>query len=73
MEENLAREMARLKMEKEKQQREIEKICADSPALKELQNKIKQAYLNKERASQVTENQYRKQADLVSPLSNFNL
>ena len=65
MEENLAREMARMKMDKEKQQREIEKICAESPELKELQNKIKNAYLNKERASQVTENQFRKQIDLV--------
>jgi hypothetical protein len=36
MEENLAREMARMKMDREKQQREIEKICAESPELKEL-------------------------------------
>jgi regulator of sirC expression with transglutaminase-like and TPR domain len=60
MEENLAREMARMKMEREKQQREIEKICSESNELKELQSKIKAAYLNKERASQVTENQFRK-------------
>jgi hypothetical protein len=66
MEENLAREMARMKMEKEKQSREIEKICAESPELRELQNKIKSAYLNKERASQVTETQYRKQVEVVS-------
>lgn len=65
MEESLAREMARLKMDKEKQQREIEKICAESNELKELQAKIKSAYLNKERASQVAENQFRKQIDLV--------
>ena len=51
LEENLAREMARMKMEKEKHQREIEKICAESPELRELQNKIKSAYLNKERAT----------------------
>jgi hypothetical protein len=51
MEENLAREMAKMKMEKEKQSREIEKICAESPELRELQNKIKNAYLNKERAT----------------------
>lgn len=51
MEENLAREMARMKMDREKHQREIEKICAESPELKELQNKIKSAYLNKERAT----------------------
>ncbi len=53
-------------MEKEKQSREIEKICAESPELRELQNKIKNAYLNKERATQVTEAQYRKQAEVVS-------
>ncbi len=58
--------MARMKMEKEKQSREIEKICAESPELRELQNKIKNAYLNKERATQVTEAQYRKQAEVVS-------
>jgi hypothetical protein len=60
MEEQLAREMARLKMDKEKQSREVEKICAESDELKELQAKIKSAYLNKERASQVAENQFRK-------------
>lgn len=51
MEESLAREMARLKMDKEKQSREVEKICSESEELKELQAKIKSAYLNKERAS----------------------
>ena len=55
LEENLAREMARMKMEKDQHQRHIEKICAESPELRELQNKIKSAYLNKERATQVTE------------------
>ena len=68
MEEGLAREMARLKMDKEKQSREVEKICAESNELKELQAKIKSAYLNKERAVQVAENQFRKQVDLVSTL-----
>lgn len=60
MEESLAREMARMKMEKEKQARIVEKICAESDELKALQDKIKAAYLNKERASQVSENQFRK-------------
>jgi hypothetical protein len=36
LEENLAREMARMKMDKEKSGREIEKICAESPELREL-------------------------------------
>ena len=66
MEESLAREMARMKMDKEKQARVVEKICAESEELKALQDKIKAAYLNKERAAQVTENQYRKQVDHVT-------
>ena len=73
MEENLAREMARMKMDKEKQSRELEKICAESPELRELQSKIKSAYLNKERASQVTETQYRKQVEVVSTPATFTL
>ncbi len=64
MEEQLAREMARMKMEREKQTREVEKICSGSEELKELQAKIKAAYLNKERSSQMAENQFRKQIDL---------
>ena len=50
MEEKLAREMARMRIEDERRKREIEKICGESEELKELQNKIKAAYLNKERA-----------------------
>lgn len=45
-----------MKMEREKQSRIVEKICVESNELKDLQLKIKAAYLNKERASQVTEN-----------------
>ena len=51
MEESLAREMARMKIDDEKRQRQIEKICVESDELKELQAKIKAAYLNKERAA----------------------
>lgn len=64
MEKNLAREMARMKITDEKKKREIEKICAESDELKELQSKIKAAYLNKERSAQITEGQFRTQADL---------
>ena len=66
MEQNLAKEMARMKIVDEKKKREIEKICSQSEELKELQLKIKSAYLNKERAAQMTENQFRKQQELVS-------
>ena len=55
MDQQLAREMARLKIDDEKKKREIEKICAESEELKELQHKIRLAYLNKERAAQITE------------------
>ena len=51
MEKNLAREMARMKITDEKKKREIEKLCAESDELKELQAKIKSAYLNKERSA----------------------
>ena len=50
MEEKLAREMARMRIEDERRKRELNKICSESEELKELQNKIKAAYLNKERA-----------------------
>lgn len=66
MEESLAREMARLKIQDERQMREQEMICAQSDELKELQMRIKNAYLNKERAGQITEAQFRKQVDIVT-------
>ena len=50
MEESLAREMARMRIDDERRKRELTKICSESDELKELQNKIKAAYLNKERA-----------------------
>ena len=59
MERNLAREMQKLKVVDEKKQREIEKACAESDELKELQQKIRSAYLNKERSAQMAENQFR--------------
>ena len=61
MEQQLAKEMARMKIVDEKKKREIEKICGESEELKELQAKIKAAYLNKERSAQITENQFRQQ------------
>ena len=51
MDQMLAKQMASMKIVDEKKKREIEKICHESDELKELQDKIRQAYLNKERAS----------------------
>mmetsp|Transcript_11150 Transcript_11150/g.18717 ORF Transcript_11150/g.18717 Transcript_11150/m.18717 type:complete len:95 (-) Transcript_11150:951-1235(-) len=64
MEKNLAKEIARLKIDDEKKRREVEKICGESDELKELQAKIRAAYLNKERSAQITETQHRKQFEL---------
>ena len=53
----------------ERRQREVQRICEQSTEIKELQNKINAAYLNKERGSQITEQQYRKQIEIVSSFS----
>ena len=66
MEEQLARELARQKVTDERKKREIEKMCSESDDLKLLQDKIKAAYLNKERNQQIVEKQYRDQDDIVS-------
>lgn len=50
----------------ERKRREVEKLCSESDELKALQDKIKAAYLNKERNQQITEKQYRDQDDIVS-------
>jgi len=64
MEEALARQMAGVKVTDERRKREIEKLCGESDELKELQTKIKAAYLNKERSQQMTEKQYRTQTEI---------
>ena len=66
MEEALARQLANQKIVDERRRREIEKLCGESDELKELQAKIKAAYLNKERSQQLTEKQYRQQVEIVS-------
>jgi len=64
MEEQLARELASMKISGDRVGREKMKICEESDELKELQAKIKAAYLSKERAAQITEKQFRSQVDL---------
>lgn len=66
MEEALARQLAGTKITDERRKREIEKLCGESDELRELQAKIKAAYLNKERSQQMTEKQYRVQTEIVS-------
>lgn len=50
MENALARQFANTRITDERRKREIEKLCGESDELKELQAKIKAAYLNKERS-----------------------
>jgi len=58
--------MANLKIVDERKRKEVERICAQSDELKDLQKNIMSAYQNKERAAQITEKQYRQQVSLVS-------
>ena len=57
MEERLAREMARMKLDGDRKKVEVERICSQSDEIKQLQEKIRNAYLNKERAAQLAETQ----------------
>ena len=73
MEQQLAQEMSKMKISDERKKREVAKICAESDELKELQNKIKAAYLNKERTAQIAESQFRTQQSLVSIIWQFKM
>ena len=60
MEQLLAKEMHRMKIVDDQKKRQIQKIAAESDEIKELQQKIKSAMVNKERSAQIAEVQYRK-------------
>ncbi len=62
---DLAKELQRQKVDRERQKRELEKICEESEEIKELKERIRMAYLNKERSAQLAEQQYRKQREIV--------
>ena len=71
MEDNLARELQRRKLENESKKKEIEKILGENQELKELRQKIKLGYLNKERSTQIAEKQMRLISDIVFYLTYF--
>lgn len=48
----LAGELERRQAERERKEREVQRICGESEELKELELKLKVAYMNKERAAQ---------------------
>jgi len=60
IEERMAKELQRVKLQDESKRREIEKICNESEELRVLKEKIKSAYVNKERSAQIAESQVRK-------------
>jgi hypothetical protein len=65
VETELAKELHRQKVERERNRAEIEKICEESEELRELKEKIRIAYVNKERAAQLAEQQLRRQKEMV--------
>jgi hypothetical protein len=60
MEERLAREMAKMRLDSDRRKVEVDRICSGSEEIKELQEKIRNAYLNKERLAQLAETQFKK-------------
>jgi hypothetical protein len=68
VEQDLAKELQRQRVERERQRHDVEKICEDSDEIKELKEKIRLAYLNKERSAQLAEQQFRRQREVVSEL-----
>lgn len=51
----IAKELERQHLEEEMRKREIQRICEEDESLRELQEKLKAAYMNKERTAQIKE------------------
>jgi hypothetical protein len=65
LEEDLAKEIQRKKVNEERERRTIQKIFEDSDEIKEIKNRIKLASLNKERTKQIFEKQTRRLQDIT--------
>lgn len=65
VEETLARELQKRKLEEEAKQSEIKRIFEESEQLKLLKQKINTGYISKERAAQMQEKQLRSLYELV--------
>lgn len=65
MTERIAKEIQLQKAQEEAQRREIERILGDSEDLRKFKEKIKTAYMSKERAAQVADNQIKRLEDIV--------
>ena len=65
VENNLARELQRRKLENESKKKIYDKICSESEEIKQLKQKLQTAYVTKERTGQIAENQLRRLLDQV--------
>jgi hypothetical protein len=65
LEERLAAELQRRKLAQEREQREVQRIVADSEELRDLRQKLQQANVNKQRTAQLQEVQWRREQDVV--------
>ena len=68
VEQTLARELQKRKLEEEAKQSEIKRIFEESEQLKILKQKISTGYISKERAAQIQEKQMRTIQELVKNL-----
>src|SRR3546814_14304124 len=59
----LASELDRQKREEERRAREIQRVCEESEDLKHLEQQLRIAYINKERAAQLSEKQLLEQME----------
>ena len=64
-EERMAMEMERIKYENERDERYRQLIRESSPEIKELESKLKAAYVNKERSAQIAEKDAHKFDEMV--------
>jgi hypothetical protein len=64
LDQRLAQELHRRKKENTIKEKQVEKVIQESEEIRALQEKIRQAYTNKERAAQVAEKQTRRLNDL---------
>lgn len=65
-EDQLARELQRRKQQEHSRSLQADKIISENNEIKELRQKIQQAYLSKERAKQMSDKQVRKVDELVT-------
>lgn len=66
LEERLAQELKRRNLDREREKREYQRICAESEEIRDLKQKLQAAYTNKERTAQLQETQVRREIDVVN-------